>query len=60
MERVAYIDQDYNVYDGAHLPNCTDVNRAQFSYNAAMILQGAAFLYNHVSFQQYRRVCAHR
>lgn len=44
---IGYIDKDWNVYDGAHIEtNCTDINRAQFSYNAAILLQGAAFLYN--------------
>ncbi|PSR99081.1 glycoside hydrolase [Coniella lustricola] len=47
-----YIDADYNVYDGAHVEtNCTDVNKAQFSYNAGMLLQGAAFMYNWTSAQ---------
>lgn len=49
MERWDYVDADWNVYDGAHLPNCSDINKAQFSYNAAMLMQGAAFLYNYVS-----------
>ncbi|GAW22684.1 hypothetical protein ANO14919_122270 [Xylariales sp. No.14919] len=46
MWRLGYITKDYDVYDGAHEPNCTEINKSQFSYNAAMILQGAAFLYN--------------
>jgi hypothetical protein len=48
MLNLSYIDTDWNVYDGAHLPDCTDINKAQFSYNAAILLQGAAFLYNYV------------
>lgn len=48
MQKLSYIDSDWNVYDGAHLPDCTDINKAQFSYNSAMLLQGAAFLYNYV------------
>ncbi|CAI4215376.1 unnamed protein product [Parascedosporium putredinis] len=45
---VGYIDDKWNVYDGAHIEtNCTDINKAQFSYNAAVLLQGAAFLYNY-------------
>ncbi|OTB01234.1 glycoside hydrolase family 76 protein [Hypoxylon sp. CI-4A] len=43
---LGYISDKWDVYDGAHLPNCSDLNKAQFSYNAAMLLQGAAFLYN--------------
>ncbi|KAI1425797.1 family 76 glycoside hydrolase [Xylaria sp. FL1777] len=47
--RLGYITEDYDVYDGAHLPDCTSINKAQFSYNAAMLMQGAAFLYNHTN-----------
>ncbi|KAK5632677.1 hypothetical protein RRF57_008391 [Xylaria bambusicola] len=46
MWRLGYITEDYDVYDGAHLPDCTGINKAQFSYNAAMLLQGCAFMYN--------------
>lgn len=32
MKTVAYIDGEYNVYDGGHVEhNCTDINKAQFS-----------------------------
>ncbi|KAI2638468.1 family 76 glycoside hydrolase [Xylaria nigripes] len=41
-----YISDLYDAYDGAHTPNCTEINKAQFSYNAAMLLQGCAFMYN--------------
>lgn len=46
-----YIDpQSWHAYDGAHVAkNCTDVNKATFSYNAAVLTQGAAFMYNYVS-----------
>lgn len=47
---LGYISDKWDVYDGAHLPDCTNINKAQFSYNAAMLLQGAAFLYNFVRF----------
>ncbi|KAI0539783.1 family 76 glycoside hydrolase [Xylaria digitata] len=46
MWRLGYISKDYDVYDGAHEPNCTEINKSQFSYNAAMILQGCAYMYN--------------
>lgn len=47
---VGYIDKDYNVYDGAHIGNnCSVIVKQQFSYNAAVLLQGAAFLWNQVS-----------
>ncbi|KAI1812916.1 glycoside hydrolase family 76 protein [Poronia punctata] len=44
---VGFLDEDYNIYDGAHVgTNCTDINRAQFSYNNAVFLLGAAYMYN--------------
>ncbi|KAK8015174.1 putative DFG5 protein [Apiospora arundinis] len=47
LERLAYIDKEGNVHDGAHLPkNCLDVNKLQFSYNAAVLIQGAAYMYD--------------
>lgn len=48
---VNYIDhEDWRVYDGGHVEhNCTDVNRAQFSYNAALLLHGSAFMYNYTN-----------
>lgn len=50
MKGVQYIDSEYNVHDGAHVEaNCTDINRAQFSYNSGMLLQGAAFMYNYTA-----------
>ncbi|CAN8097748.1 unnamed protein product [Discula destructiva] len=50
LRGVQYIDDDYNVHDGGHVEaNCTDINRAQFSYNSGMLLQGAAFMYNYTA-----------
>ncbi|KAK2009675.1 family 76 glycoside hydrolase [Colletotrichum eremochloae] len=48
LSGVGFIDSDtWAVYDGARVEtNCTDINKVQFSYNAAMLVQGAAFLYN--------------
>ncbi|KAK3349639.1 family 76 glycoside hydrolase [Lasiosphaeria hispida] len=45
---VGFIDNEsYAVYDGAHTgQNCTDINRAQFSYSAAALAEGAGFMYN--------------
>ncbi|KAK4159287.1 putative mannan endo-1,6-alpha-mannosidase precursor [Cladorrhinum sp. PSN259] len=44
---VGYIDADYNIYDGAHTEhNCTDINKAQFSYTAAIFIQGLGFMYS--------------
>lgn len=50
MLGVGLIDEDYNVFDGAHTgTGCRDINRAQFSYNVAVLLQGAAFMWDIVS-----------
>lgn len=48
---VGYIDNDnWNVYDGGHVQrNCTDINRLRVSYNPAVLIQGAAFMYNYAS-----------
>ncbi|KAK4223480.1 glycoside hydrolase [Podospora fimiseda] len=48
---VGYIDhEDWRVYDGGHVEaNCTDINKAQFSYNAALLLHGSAFMYNYTN-----------
>lgn len=48
---VNYIDHnEWRVYDGGHVEaNCTDVNKAQFSYNAALLLHGSAFMYNYTN-----------
>ncbi|KAI1170457.1 glycoside hydrolase family 76 protein [Nemania sp. FL0916] len=44
---VGFMDKDYNIFDGAHVEtNCTDINRAQFSYNNAVFILGAAYMYN--------------
>jgi len=45
-----YIDhKSWAAYDGAHVDkNCTDVNKVTFSYNAGVLVQGAAFMYNYV------------
>ncbi|KAI5460837.1 glycoside hydrolase [Mariannaea sp. PMI_226] len=45
---INYIDhKTWRVYDGGHVEkNCTDINKATFSYNSAILLQGSAFLYN--------------
>ena len=49
IEGVGLMDEDYNIYDGAHVEtNCTDINKAQFSYNSAVWLLGAAYMWNYV------------
>lgn len=50
MEDIGFMTTDYNIYDGAHTgDNCTDISKPQFSYNAAVFLQGAAFMYNYTN-----------
>lgn len=48
MLRVGLVDaRSFDVFDGAHVEHdCRDVNRAQFSYNVAVLLHGAAFMYD--------------
>jgi mannan endo-1,6-alpha-mannosidase len=47
MAELNYIDKDWNVFDGAHVENnCTDLVRTQYSYNAALLVNSAAYLYN--------------
>ncbi|KAK0387452.1 hypothetical protein NLU13_5764 [Sarocladium strictum] len=49
MESVGFIDPNtYAIYDGAHVEtNCTDINKAEFSYNNAVWTLGAAYMYNY-------------
>ncbi|RYP11390.1 hypothetical protein DL764_000044 [Monosporascus ibericus] len=52
---VGYIDDDWNVYDGGHVQhNCTDTNEQVYSYNAAILLLGAANMYNYTGNQVWR------
>ncbi|KAJ6437734.1 glycosylhydrolase family 76-2 protein [Purpureocillium lavendulum] len=48
MERVGFIENStFAIYDGGNSDhNCTDINKAEFSYNNAIFAQGAAFIYN--------------
>lgn len=48
MLRVGLVDGvSFDVFDGAHVQHdCRDINRAQFSYNVAVLLHGAAFMYD--------------
>jgi mannan endo-1,6-alpha-mannosidase len=51
MFRLGYIDNEFNVYDGAHIDtDCKAINQVQYSYNIAMVLQNSAYMYNAVSF----------
>jgi hypothetical protein len=51
MNRIGLVDQGkWEVYDGAHVAlNCTDIIKTQFSINAALLSEGAAFMYNQVN-----------
>ncbi|GAP87593.1 putative glycoside hydrolase family 76 protein [Rosellinia necatrix] len=40
------IDGKFNVFDGAHVPDCDQINKVQFSYTSALALEGAAAMYN--------------
>ncbi|CEJ90057.1 hypothetical protein VHEMI05865 [[Torrubiella] hemipterigena] len=44
---IAKLSDGYHIYDGAHVEdNCTDINKVEYSYNNAVYVQGAAFMYN--------------
>lgn len=50
MKQIGLIDQAYRVFDGAHTEyNCTNINRLQLSYTVAVLLKGAAFMWDFVS-----------
>lgn len=50
MNDVGFMTSDYNIYDGGHVEHdCKDLNKAQFSYNAAVFLQGAAHMFNYTN-----------
>ncbi|KAI1097611.1 glycoside hydrolase family 76 protein [Jackrogersella minutella] len=44
---IGLVSKKYDVYDGVHVEDCKAINKAQFSYTSAMLLQGSAFMYNH-------------
>lgn len=49
---VGFINADWGVLDGAGnggSDNCTQINAAQFTYNAGLFLYGAATMYNHTN-----------
>lgn len=51
---VGYIDENYNIWDGARIEeNCTDFNKAQFSYTPAIYIQGAGFMYDYTNGSEY-------
>lgn len=55
MVGVEFIDKDWYVYDGAHIPdNCTEIVPYQFSYNAGGMILGAAAMYNFTESQAWK------
>ncbi|KAK4162404.1 family 76 putative glycoside hydrolase [Cladorrhinum sp. PSN259] len=47
-EGVGYIKPDFNVVDGGHTEyNCSDTNQVQWSANAAVLIHGAAIMWNY-------------
>lgn len=52
MDGVGFIDNAYNVYDGASCAgtsNCTEIDKAQWTYNAGIFMHGAAVMYNYTN-----------
>ncbi|KAM7223361.1 glycoside hydrolase family 76 protein [Rhypophila decipiens] len=50
MESVGLMTPGYDIYDGGHVEyNCTDINKAQFSYNNGVFLLGAAYMYSYTN-----------
>ena len=44
---IGFIDEDWNVYDGASvIQNCSEINKVQFSAYAGTYISGAAYMYN--------------
>ncbi|CAN8097736.1 unnamed protein product [Discula destructiva] len=49
---VGFIDDSWNVYDGSSCSgtvNCSDIDKAQWTYNAAIYMHGAAVMYNYTN-----------
>ncbi|KAI1337495.1 glycoside hydrolase family 76 protein [Xylariaceae sp. FL0016] len=46
MTGMGIIDDDFNVYDGISLPDCDAINKRQWTYNAGLFIEGAAYMYN--------------
>lgn len=50
LSGVGFVDDEFNVFDGAGIENnCSDISKYQFSYAAGMLVQGAAYMYNHTT-----------
>ncbi|RPB00759.1 putative cell wall glycosyl hydrolase Dfg5 [Choiromyces venosus 120613-1] len=44
--QLGLIGDDYKIYDGAHIPECSISSVYQWTYNAGVFLSGAAYMYN--------------
>ncbi|PSR74963.1 glycoside hydrolase family 76 protein [Coniella lustricola] len=52
MQGVGYMDAEWNIFDGsgiANNTNCTDIDAAQWTYNAGIFMHGAAYMYNYTN-----------
>lgn len=51
-QSVGFMDANWNVYDGSGITgtvNCTDIDKAQWTYNAGIFMHGAAHMYNYTN-----------
>ncbi|ORY59758.1 cell wall glycosyl hydrolase [Pseudomassariella vexata] len=50
MTDVGFIDDEYNVYDGASdTDNCSKIDATQWTYNAGLFMHGAATMWNYTN-----------
>ncbi|RYP67141.1 hypothetical protein DL770_008679 [Monosporascus sp. CRB-9-2] len=54
LSDIGFVDDKFNVYDGAHVSQCDEINKAQFSYNAALLLQGCAHMYKYTGDEAWK------
>jgi len=46
--RLELMTSDYSIHDGADVPDCTQVDEIQWTYNNGQFLVGSAYMYNYV------------
>ncbi|ETS78390.1 hypothetical protein PFICI_10452 [Pestalotiopsis fici W106-1] len=51
---IGLVTDDFDVYDGVQVTGCDSVNKVQFSYAAATLLQGAAYTYNYTGDETWK------
>ncbi|KAF3014054.1 hydrolase 76 protein [Neopestalotiopsis sp. 37M] len=50
METVGFIDDEYNIYDGASDDEgCVSIDQAQWTYNAGIFMEGSAAMWNYTN-----------